>query len=302
MLEYTRSTDAEHKIKLTSEINHASWGLQQVSVGQKVPIEVYTHFVGVGSDIKITIRNKSGSRLDVIEDKINGNYFKTTYTVPDKAKEGIYFQAELPKHGLSEKSETIEVLPPRSITNLRWLEEEKDVVKKEVVRGDIVRLSADVSGFLEGTEAKFEVYEYDADGAHEPVTKLLGVVQAGKAEVAWRYDYPEDTEKIPTQEELDETGGTYSSPEYFFTINIDGVKSGEQQESGLLQFKDWVEFGLKNPEGGPMANEKFVIYFADGTQMDGKLDENGQARVENIPPGPFKLEFPDVPAFKTDDT
>lgn len=81
----------------------------------------------------------------------------------------------------------IKVLPPRSITNARWLEEDKDVVKKVARRGDIVRLSADVKGYSNGTEARFEIYEYDADGVHELITKLSGEVKEKKVETLWEY-------------------------------------------------------------------------------------------------------------------
>lgn len=246
--------------------------------------------MGEGSDIKITVHNKSGSKLDVISGKVNRNCFKTTHTVSDKAKEGIYFEAELPKHRLKKKSEVIKILPSRSITNARWLEEKQDVVKKEVWRGEIVRLSADVSGFVDGTEAKFEIYEYDQDEAHDFITKLSGKVKGKKVETLWEYEYHEDTDEIPTQEEMEKVGGKYSPPEYFFKVII----GGKEAKSELLEFRDWIEIELKDEAGEPVGNEDYVLHLADGQRKEGKLDENGYAKVEDIPPGKIDIEFPNV--------
>jgi len=63
-LEYTKSTDSSYEIKLTSAISSTAWVYTQASVGDEVPLDVYTHFVGSGSKIRISIYNKSGRRLE----------------------------------------------------------------------------------------------------------------------------------------------------------------------------------------------------------------------------------------------
>ena len=87
-------------------------------------------------------------------------------------------------------------------------------------------------------------------------------------------------------------GKSYNPPEYFFVIDIDGQQFGEKQESGLLLFKDYIELELKEENGSPIANEKYILHLADGTERRGSLDENGYAREENIPPGEINVEFP----------
>ena len=62
-------------------------------------------------------------------------------------------------------------------------------------------------------------------------------------------------------------------------------------------FKDWIEIRLKSADGKPKPDEKYKITFADGTERDGNLDGEGVARIEDIPPGPYRVDFPDNPAF-----
>ena len=103
MYEYQKQTDAIHKIKLPSTINPAIWDRSVASSGDEVGLQVYTHFVGNESEIKVSIHNKSGKKLDEITGKVYGNRFKGTYTVSNKAKDAIYFEAELKKHKLKKR-------------------------------------------------------------------------------------------------------------------------------------------------------------------------------------------------------
>ncbi|MBI1926574.1 hypothetical protein HYR99_20315 [Candidatus Poribacteria bacterium] len=153
MPDYTKPTDAVHKIKLPSAIHLAMWNQGVAAVGEAVELVVYTDFVGNGSEIKIRVYNQSGKKLDEITGEVYGNRFKGTYTVSDKAKDAIYFEAELKQHQLEQKSLTMVIVPPILITNLKWSQ-------PEARRGDILTLTADVSGVPDGTEAVIEIMGY----------------------------------------------------------------------------------------------------------------------------------------------
>ncbi|MFC1716177.1 hypothetical protein ACFL6S_21070 [Candidatus Poribacteria bacterium] len=284
MSEHSGSTDQVHEIKLTSVISQAVWDRPVASVGQQVEVQVYTQFVGNGSEIRISIHNKSGRRLDRIEGKVYGNWFKSIYTIPEKAKEAIYFEAELRKHGLKKKSEEMKVIPPIIITNVQWSQQ-------EARRGDILKLTADVKDAPEEAEAVIEIYEHDADDAHDFITKFPVVINNNKIETEWEYEYHEDTDDIPTAEETEKG---YNPPEYFFRVKIWQYSA----DSGLLTFKDWVEIDLLDEEGIPMADVKFTLYLPDGSERSGQLDANGYARVEDVPPGRTYVEFPDVQSLE----
>jgi len=278
MTEYQRSTDQTHEIQLDSAIDNAMWGYMQASVGDEVPLEVRTHFVGDGSEVRITVRNGSGRRLDRFTGTVNGNRYRGTYTVSDRAQDAIYFEAELRQHGLSERSENMEIIPAVTISNPQWSQQ-------EARRGDILTLTADVEGAPDGTDATVEIYEHDADEAHDFITRLSAMVENNAIEIQWAYEYHDDVDEIPADWEV-ETG--YSPPEYFFKVII----RSSEAKSGLLEFKDWIEINLVDEDEQPVADEDYVIYLPDGSQRNGTLDSEGHAREEDVPPGDYITVFP----------
>ncbi len=55
----------------------------------------------------------------------------------------------------------------------------------------------------------------------------------------------------------------------------------------------WIELYLEGEDGRPMAQEPYVIKLPDGQEIQGKLGQDGTARVEGIEnPGDCKIEFP----------
>lgn len=239
-------------------------------------LQVVTHFVGNNSEIKIELTDKSGKSHGNFTDKIHGNHFWAPVKVPANAKEELYATVKLPKHSLNQKSGPLVILPPVQITNAKW-------DKKEARRDDILKLTADVKGVPDGVEAQIEILEHDADGAHDFITKFPATVKNKKIEAEWEFEYHEETDDIPS---ADETEKGYHPPEYFFRVKVGEVTV----ESGLLEFKDWVEFTVKDSKRNPIADRNFTITFADGRKESGKLDANGHARIHSAPPGPYVIE------------
>ena len=288
-IKHTKSTDSEHKIKLTSSLVYAAWSQAAAFAGAEAEVEVATAFVGSGAPVKITCKSSKGKKLGKISGKIKGNKFKQKIELPEDMEQGdeIYFEVKLSKNGLKGKSNSIPVYPKPVVTNMKWS-------ASEARREDILTLSADVDKVDSGTEALVTIYEYDRDGAHDKITELPARIENSKVELQWEYEYHEDVDEIPTEEEMREYGGSYNPPEYFFTVKITGFESGLEQESGLLTFKDYVEIELVDEYGNKSANEKFKLILPDGSEKEGTLDENGYARVEDVPPGKFSIEFPDL--------
>ena len=280
MIEHQGNTGKVNNVKLESSIDRVIWTSGTGCAGAKVGVEVNTHFVGNNSDIKIEISDKSGKVFETVKSKISGNFFYTQITVPEKAKDELYAEVKLSKHELTKKSNCMYVYPAIGIKNLMW-------DKTEARRGDILKLTADITSVYEGAEAEIQIWEHDADGAHDLITKFPAIVKNKKIEVDWEYEYHEDTDEIPTEEEA-ERG--YSPPEYFFRVVIAGVSA----DSGLLEFKDWIEIELETLQATPAADEKYILYLPDGKQRSGALDNYGYAKEENIPPGKVFVEFPDV--------
>ncbi|MBI3609830.1 MAG: hypothetical protein HY204_03900 [Nitrospirae bacterium] len=283
MAEYKKETDKIHKVTLQSKITHALWGSKSSAVGEKVNFEVWTHFVGNGSEIQIKVEDKSGKTIEKLTGQVYGNYFAESITVSDKAKDELTFTAKLPKHSLEKKSEALKVIPPRSITNAKW-------GQQEARRGDIVKLTAETKNIPDDTEVIISIYEHDQDGAHDFITKFPTKVKRNKIEAEWEYEYHDDVDDIPTDEEMKKTGRNYNHPEYFFVVRSGGTEA----KSGLLKFKDWIEIELKDDNGNRIPDEEYVLHLPDRSQRRGRLNSEGYAKETDIPPGKVKVKFPGI--------
>ena len=288
-IKFTKDTDAEHEIKLDSHLIYANWRQGIAYGGQVAKLEVGTSFVGNGAAIKIKGKSEKGKKLGKISDVINNNVYVGEFEIPEDIELGdqIYFEVKLSKNSLEGESNHIPAFPPIKVSNLKWS-------AKEARRGDILTLTSDIEGMEPGDEVTITIYEYDADGAHDRITELPGFVKDNKIEVMWEYEYHEDTDEIPSDEEMQKFGNSYNPPEYFFALKIGDTEYGLDQESGILTFKDWIEITLKDDNGSVVPNAKYTLLLPDGTKREGNLDSDGYAREEGAPPGAVKIEFPDL--------
>ncbi len=289
-LKFSKSTDTEEKIELEPSLISASWRCGKAIAGRRASFEVVTALVGQGAPIKIKGKSEKGEKLGKIKDVIRGNKYIGFFDIPDDLELGdeVYFEVKLPKNDLEGESNRIPVFPPVEVFNLSWN-------ATEARRGDVLTLTADVNGLRDHEEVIVTIYEYDRDGAHDKIVELPVEVINKRIELKWEYEYHEDTDEIPTQEELQQYGNEYNPPEYFFTVTVEDTEFGVEQESGLLRFKDWLEIQFLDEDGTPRANERYVVTLPDGSRQEGRLDDTGRARLEDIPPGPCRVEFPDAP-------
>lgn len=56
----------------------------------------------------------------------------------------------------------------------------------------------------------------------------------------------------------------------------------------------WIEFSLKNKEGNPFSGEAYELLDAKGTSYSGTLDQDGYAKIDNIPAGTCNVTFPNL--------
>lgn len=287
---FTKSSDKEHKITIDSCLIYAAWKTGVAPGGGEAQFEVRTSFVGQGAQIEIVGKGEDyGKFKKKVTDKIINNHYVGNMPVPDDIKIGdtVWFEVKLSKQGIKGRSNNIVALPIPVIKKMQW-------DKKEARRGDIVRLQAELDRVEDEIEVVVIIYEYDLDGNHDKVVSIPTTMKKKKLDLQWEYEYHEDVDEIPTEDELQQFGKKYSHPEYFFVIEIGGVELGKKQESGLLKFKDWVRIELRDQDGKPVPNEKYNLILADGTQKDGKLNGDGFAKIEDVPPGEYYVIFPDV--------
>jgi peptidoglycan hydrolase-like protein with peptidoglycan-binding domain len=251
-------TNQVKKVQLPSSIEHIGWTKPMAALSGKAGLEIFTHYVGNGSDLEIEISDQSGKSLGKYKEKISGNRFWAQIKVPADAKQALYATVKLPKHGLQMKSDPLIILPLVEITNAKW-------DRKEVQEGDLVKLSTDVKVVPDGTEGEIEIWEYDSDGAHDFVTKFPVLVKSNKVETEW--EYHEDSDDIPTAEEAEES---YKPPEYFFRLRVREVYA----DSGLLKFKRHV---------GEMLEMEDVLFHFDSAVMMPDYDAEQPGRDDSAP-------------------
>ncbi len=279
MTQHKAKTGKTYKVKLESTIEQVLWMHNAATPGGKVGLEVCTKFIGNNSDIAVKITDKSGKTFNTIKKKMSGNKFWTEITVPEKAKNELYAEAKLSKLGLEKKSNGLHLFPPIQIKNLKW-------DKQEAHRGDILKMTADIEGLADGNEVELQIWEHDADGVHDFITKFPVIIKNKKVEANWEFQYVEDTDDIPTHEESEKG---YQWPEYFFRI----VTNGKSSDSGLLKFKDFIEIEWVYDNNEPAANRNFKLISADGTERNGSFDGDGRYNVGDISPGPFNIILED---------
>lgn len=284
--EYRKSTDEVQVVQLSSEILHANWRKKKAVIGDSAGFEVWTHFVGSGSGIEVKIKDKKGKVHATIQGNVYGDYFGGSIVVPEKAKEHLTFKATLKDHGLEKESGIMEIVPPFDFINMRWSQ-------GQARRGDVVELSADVIDIPDGTQVEISIYEYDDDGAHDCITKFPVWVEGGKIESEWEYEYHEDTDDIPIEGEMDPYGRHYAHPEYFWIAVVWDAVFGENQESGLLRFMDWLEVQVLDENGERAEGLNYRIQTADGNALSGSFDGSSDVDEQEIPPGRASIEFED---------
>ena len=286
---FTKATDEEHKIKVESNLLYAIWLGGRARGGAEVKFEVRTSFVGQGAKIEAVVKGSDYGKIEKISDTIFNNRYNGKVAIPEDVKPGedIWFEVKLPKNKLKGKSNSIPAYPQPELVKMQW-------GQKEARRGDVVKIQAEFEGVADETEVFVIIKEYDQDGSHDKIVTIPTTITNRKIDLDWEYEYHEDVDEIPTDEEKKKYGKKYNPPEYFFIVDIDGYKLGKEQESGLLEFKDWVELELIDEEGNQKPNEEYIIHLPDGTQKKGNLDSKGYAKVKDIPPGKFTVEYPNI--------
>ncbi len=269
---------------------YALWTYKRAHAGQETELEVKTSMVGNGAKIKITCKNESGKKLGKSEGVVFNNKFSGAVLTPDNVKpdDMVFFEAELPKHGLKGESNSIPARPAIVATKLQW-------DRKEVKREDIVTLTCQFkSGVEDGDEAIVSIYEHNPNSCDIKVVSIPTTIKGDKIEMQWKFDYQDDAVFIPTDGEMQPYKKNYANPQFYFMVVVDGVKIGEKRESGLMKFKDSVKLTIVDDCGSLLKEQTCVLQLPDGAQRKGVSDGNGIIEYDALPPGRIALTCDDV--------
>jgi uncharacterized Zn-binding protein involved in type VI secretion len=163
----------------------------------------------------------------------------------------------------------------KAITSARWS-------KKSARDGENVKMMVEMIGFDPGTKADFRVWEKDYNKADKLVAEIKDIsIKTDRADADWKYVWVDD--------DMAKTPSGYSAPEYYFTVEIESCFI----RSGILSYRDYIELTLKDFNDKPIPTENYKVFLSSGEIRQGKLDGNGYAKIDKVPPGAWRVSFPD---------
>ena len=153
----------------------------------------------------------------------------------------------------------------------------------KVPYGKPVKLLVDYEGYPDGRLVLFEIWRKKG-GSEEKVTKVYGVTKGGEGIGYWTPQL-ERKKILPLQKKVSEQ---VAEEKYYFIAKIDD----QEAKSEEMMFTFPLDIYLKDTDRKPLDGAKFTITFKDGSKKEGVF-KDGHARLEEAPPGKFKLELKD---------
>jgi hypothetical protein len=219
---------------------------------------------------------KEGHYLDVkVVDSGGKPVTGAKYSIkgPDGSKSEGHVTGSIERKGVKEGSHEIVI---SAITKAAWS-------AREAAVGDKVKMEVETVGIESGEKAILQIFVKDSNFADHPFETMEAKVDSNKIEHEWELKV--DQKLLDLQDHKE--GKNYSNPWYYFVVETAGIK----QRSGLLKYKDWIELELRDEEGNTIGGAEYEVSLPDGQVKKGKLDQNGYAKVENIPPGKVRVTF-----------
>ncbi len=288
MPEYTGSTDEKHVFTLPSEIERVRWRRNQAAPKGKVGLQIRTIFCAQGSQMEIRLEDAQGTVHDTISGELPGDELNLSLRVPGDAVGGLLAKVKMPNHGLSKESEALRIVEPVRPYGARW---STDTVK----RGEIVDLTTEVRGAPDGRRAVIRLFQQKR-GAPVPFTQIRQRVEKEAVQAKYMFEYPGDTADIVP--EWDASEG-YRQPEFFYTVNVSGriADSKDAKTRGVMTFVDDLTAQVVDAQSGaPYADQDVEVTLADGSTQSETTDGSGLVELTEIPPGPTKIEIPELGA------
>jgi len=222
------------------------------------------------------VEAKEGHYLDVkVVDAGGKPVTGAKYTIkgPDGRKSEGYVTGSIERKGVKEGTHEIKI---SAITKAGWS-------AREAAVGDKVKMEVETIGVESGEKAILQIFIKDANFADRPFETIEAKVDSNKIEHEWELKV--DQKLFDVQDYKEDKN--YSTPWYYFVVETAGIK----QRSGLLKYKDWIELELRDEKGNALGGAEYEVFLPNGQIVKGKLDQNGYAKVENIPPGKVRVTF-----------
>lgn len=162
------------------------------------------------------------------------------------------------------------------ISDIRWS-------TNRIKDDEKVKLQVKLIGFENGSPAKLRIFEQGPSGRGELFAELDAKINDDAIEVEWQYPWEDQTpeqavKKLPS----------YYVPRYYFEC----VAGQSRSRSDLLDYRTTIEFSLKDADDNEVPDAPYLVHLCNGEVRDGTLDSHGKAKIDNVPPGPWAVEFP----------
>lgn len=194
---------------------------------------------------------------------------KYSKTSPKKNKTGGHVGSKITQTGVDQGQHTIVVT---EIVDASWS-------KKELIVGEDIEANVETSGFKDGTEITFEIFETDPnspDIRRETLTKKLS---GNKAKLTWKY--PESI--VPKNK----ASSQYSVASVYFTV----YAHGESQMSNEIPVYSDLNIKVEKEDSTPISQVEVVIIQSDGKISFHNTDSSGMVSVKKLPPRNHKVKF-----------
>lgn len=165
----------------------------------------------------------------------------------------------------------------RAITSAKWSKTTAKV-------GEKVKATAETTGVPAGEKAALEIHVKDSAFPDAVLKTIETTVQGDKIEGEWELVVDKDFLKLQEQKLK---GGGFSAPAYYFVAKTSTLS----QRSELLEYKDDIEFKLKDKDGNAIPDKKYRLILPSGEVKENKLDGSGYAKATDVAPGKLKISI-----------
>ena len=153
--------------------------------------------------------------------------------------------------------------------------------------GEDMRMKVETAGIESGTPVHFEVWERNVKQPDRSVGMCEAEIRNDTAEGTWQWTFEEDP--LPEDDLVRDERPPLYDPQCYFVVKAGGFEA----RSGMLGCRESIELHLEDEEGEPIKNTRFRVHLSNGEIREGTLDSGGCAKVDNVPPGGWSVEFPD---------
>jgi hypothetical protein len=287
MPDFQGNTDKEETFKFTSLLLEAGWLDPIGYVNGSASLEVRTLYVAHGSKIKVTVKDKEAKTLETVEGFVYADFFRKKIALTPAHAPGIFFEVELPDHGLKAVGQKLAVKPAIRVFEPTWKDKATGKAVTEIKRGMDLQIEAKTEGLPDGADASITIRERhgDHEGAHD-IISIPVQVKADKLSLLWRFEYPNDTLRFASKGERGRTEEKYAPPKIFFEAWAHGAGA----KGPAADFMDFVVVEVTDSAGNPNPEQKVRVTLPDGTVKELTPDSEGLVKIAATQPGRVDVE------------